>query len=151
MKYYKIGSRKYANTKHTDYNDEWISYEGFNFSEAWKALLEEKSNYESYSTKNEKELFEILAEVYDLPDDIDISDEDEIINALCDCCGCDDFSNCNNIYQAVRKITEKSQKEFAQMLKIPYDTWQKWELEKTKCPAYVTDLIIYKLMNDKNI
>lgn len=150
MKYYKIGSRKYVNAKHTDYNNEWISYEGFDFSKAWKALLEEKSNYESYLTKNEKELFEVLAEVYDLPDDIDTSDKDEVINALCDCCGYDDFSNCN-IYQAVRTIANKSQKEFAQILKIPYDTWQKWELEKTKCPTYVTNLIVYKLMNEKII
>jgi hypothetical protein len=150
VKYYKIGSRKYVNANHTDYNDEWISYEGFDFSEAWKALQEEKANYECYSTRNEKDLFEVLAEVYDLPDGIDTSDEDEVINALCDCCGCDDMSNCN-IYQAVRNIANKSQKEFAQILKIPYDTWQKWELEKTKCPTYVTDLIIYKLMNEKII
>lgn len=150
MKYYKIGSRKYTNPKHTDYNDEWTSYEGFDFWKAWKALQEEKANYECHLTKKEKELFEVLAEVYDLPDDIDTSDKDEVINALCDCCGYDDFSSCN-IYQAVRTITNKSQKEFAQILKIPYDTWQKWELEKTKCPTYVTDLIIYKLMNEKII
>ena len=150
MKYYKVGTRKFTNPKHTDYNDEWISYEGFDFCKAWKTLKEEKANYECHLTKKEKELFEILAEVYDLPDDIDTSDEDEVINALCDCCGYDDFSSCN-IYQAVRTITNKSQKEFAQILKIPYDTWQKWELEKTKCPTYVTDLIIYKLMNEKII
>lgn len=90
MKYYIVGTRKYTNEKHTDLTDEWTTYQGFDYEEAKKALAEEKSNYECYSTKQEKVMYEVFGEVYELPDDLDTSDEDAVTDALCDCC-CDDF------------------------------------------------------------
>jgi hypothetical protein len=90
MKYYIVGTRKY-NTNHTDFTDEWTSYSGFDYEEAKKALAEEQSNYECYSTKQEKATHEVFGEVYELPDDIDTTDKDAITDALCECCCCDDF------------------------------------------------------------
>lgn len=90
MKYYIVGTRKY-NAKHTDFTDEWTAYQGFDYEEAKKALAEEKSNYECYSTKQEKATHEVFGEVYELPDDLDTTDKDAVTDALCDCCCCDDF------------------------------------------------------------
>ena len=60
MKYYVIGTRKYSNEKHTDFTDEWTSYSGFDYEEARKALAEEQSKYECYSTKYEKATHEVF-------------------------------------------------------------------------------------------
>lgn len=92
MKYYVVGTRKFVNEKKTDFTDEWASYQGFDYEEAKKALAKEKSNYECYSTKQEKATQDVFGEVYELPDDLDTTDEDAIIGALCECCCCDDFA-----------------------------------------------------------
>lgn len=47
--------------------------------------------YDSYLTETEKKRSYVEARIYDIPDDTDVSDEDELNNALIDCCGYDTF------------------------------------------------------------
>ena len=73
----------------TKTGDEWTEYEGFDRAKALEALEEAKWNFEKYSTAKEKENEYVECKVYDIPDDIDINDKNEIINAICDCTGYD--------------------------------------------------------------
>jgi putative transcriptional regulator len=51
----------------------------------------------------------------------------------------------------MRKQTGLSQAKFGALLHIPYRTLQDWEYGKSHCPDYVTELIEYKLKNEKLI
>ena len=53
--------------------------------------------------------------------------------------------------QEMRKQTELSQAKFGKLLNIPLRTIQSWELGERSCPDYVTELIEYKLKNEKLI
>lgn len=46
-----------------------------------------------------------------------------------------------------RDLLQMTQVEFSQYLKIPYRTYQNWEVGIRKCPDYVIDMIVYKLEN----
>lgn len=168
MKYYVIGTRKYTNEKHTDFTDEWTAYQGFDYEEAKKALAEEQSNIHSYSTKQEKATHEVFGEVYDLPDDLNTSDEDEIINALCDCCCCDDFEQLKlkkppeRVALGVLKIEKYSKKlidalnneielkditinEIVERSKLDFDTVQSY-LSYVRSPSYSNACVLYKVI-----
>ena len=69
--------------------DEWTEYEGVDRAKALEALEEAKWKLEKYSTAKEKENQYVECRVYDIPNDIDINDENEITNAICDCTGYD--------------------------------------------------------------
>lgn len=49
----------------------------------------------------------------------------------------------------MRKQTGLSQAKFGELLNIPHRTLQDWEYDKSRCPEYVTELIEYKLKNEK--
>ncbi len=51
----------------------------------------------------------------------------------------------------MRKQTGLSQAKFGELLNIPLRTIQDWEYSKRHCPEYVTELIEYKLKNEKLI
>ena len=78
-KYYEVGIRE------KKYGDDHTSYMGLDYDKAIEALEEEAHNY-VYYTKEEKANCEIVGKVYDLPDSIDISDEDEIFDYLYNQC-----------------------------------------------------------------
>lgn len=83
MKFYEVV------TARKDGYDEWTEYEGFDREKALKALEDAKWAFEKYSTTKEKENQYVECRVYELPDDIDINDKDEITNAICECTGYD--------------------------------------------------------------
>ncbi len=89
MKYYQVGSTKYAKL-HTEDGDEFLSYEGISLEEAKKALEDEKYAFEKLHNYDKKRTV-VWGRVYDIPDDTDITDENELINALCECIGYDDL------------------------------------------------------------
>lgn len=50
--------------------------------------------------------------------------------------------------EIVRRRYGLSRKELSTLLNVPYSTLTRWELETSKCPDYVEDLIIYKVVNE---
>ena len=51
----------------------------------------------------------------------------------------------------LRQATGMSQQKFGNYLNIPLRTIQSWELGERKCPAYLLELIAYKLENENLI
>ena len=51
----------------------------------------------------------------------------------------------------IRRVTGLSQQKFGDLLHIPLRTVQDWEREVRQCPAYVAELIAYRVMNDPTI
>lgn len=49
----------------------------------------------------------------------------------------------------LRISTSMTQKEFSEYLNIPVRTMQDWEQERRTPPAYVTELIEYKIKKEK--
>ena len=84
MKYYSIGVRETTGCCPQGYT----AYSGFDYDEAKKAYEKEKYNFEHNYTDSEKANNEVFAMCYTLPDDIDITDEDEVTNAVRDCICC---------------------------------------------------------------
>lgn len=48
----------------------------------------------------------------------------------------------------IRKRTGLSQSQFCAALHIPLKTLQNWEIGRTACPPYVTELIDYRVRHD---
>lgn len=48
----------------------------------------------------------------------------------------------------LREQAKLTRKDFSEHFNIPYRTIQDWELGQRKCPAYLLDLIAYKLKNE---
>lgn len=74
MKYYEVAI--------VGKNDEWTYYKGFDLEKATKTY---------YDYKGTEGKDKIEARVYNIPDDTNIEDEDELTNAICDCLGYDPF------------------------------------------------------------
>lgn len=53
------------------------------------------------------------------------------------------------IFKELRQRSGMNMSQFAKYFNIPYRTIQDWEYEKRKCPAYVLDLMQYKLENEQ--
>ncbi len=86
MKIYKVISGQYQmEGSSRTYGDEWVSYLGVDFSAAKRALIEESS-----TTKNNEKYY-TEGRIFEIDDDVDVDDKDELTNALCDCCGFDTF------------------------------------------------------------
>ena len=51
----------------------------------------------------------------------------------------------------IRKIYQMTQKEIAEILDIPLDTWQQWERGRREPPKYMIKLILYTLKYKINI
>ena len=51
----------------------------------------------------------------------------------------------------IRQSTGLSQGKFCDLLNIPTSTLQDWEQGNRQCPAYVAELIAYRVENDKSI
>lgn len=91
MKYYEVtGITLNLNSKGYERGDEECSYMGSNYKKAICACDEALSNWERLDYRDKKESA-IESRIYEIPDDTNISDEDEIINAICDACGYDTF------------------------------------------------------------
>lgn len=74
--------------KNGEIGDGFDKYFGFDFSKALETYENLKSDYERLSEEEKRnETFEL--QVYRIPNDIDLEDENEIINAMCDSTGYD--------------------------------------------------------------
>lgn len=73
-------------------NDEFQSYIGNNLEEAMEAYNNEILEY-SKMTEHDKKLTSIEPRVYAIDDTVDISDSDELNNALIDCIGYNFFAD----------------------------------------------------------
>lgn len=76
--------------------DEYAEYLGADLNEALKAYDDAKTNYDVYLTSSEKTNAEVEARVYEIADNVDIEDTDELTNAIIDCCGYDEFAKSYN-------------------------------------------------------
>lgn len=54
-----------------------------------------------------------------------------------------------NGVQLLREKYQMTRNEFCEYFGIPYRTIQDWELGNRKCPAYLLDLMQYKLDREK--
>lgn len=54
-----------------------------------------------------------------------------------------------NGVQLLREKYRMTRNEFCEYFGIPYRTLQDWELGNRKCPAYLLDLMQYKLSREK--
>ena len=79
MKYYIVETEKLNNKGEAI--DTWGHYQGFNFSEAKKAKATEERIIELYSPNKG---YVVVGKIYELPDDIDPTDPDAIIEAICE-------------------------------------------------------------------
>ena len=52
-------------------------------------------------------------------------------------------------FKELREASGMNKADFAKFFNIPYRTIQNWESELRECPAYLLDLMQYKLMNEK--
>lgn len=83
MKYYEI-----VTIRGLDEDTEW---KGFDLEEALKQKADALVYFERRFTASEKKKNSVDFRVYDLPDDIDINDEDAVFDAVSDCIGYDNF------------------------------------------------------------
>lgn len=51
-------------------------------------------------------------------------------------------------FKEIRQQSGMNKTQFAEYFNIPYRTIQNWEAGVRQCPAYVLDLIKYKLNNE---
>lgn len=121
MKYYTATSTTKNGT-----GDEFDTYAGLDKE---KAIDAAKRDW-IHLTDREKRSTIIEVREYDLPDDIDINDEDELVNAMCDCCGYNPIIEFD--YNFSKKLREQldlsnlSQSEFSKKLGIPLRTFENW-------------------------
>lgn len=113
--------------------DEFDTYAG---TDKEKALDAAKSDW-NHLTNREKQNNFVEVREYDLPDDIDLDDRYELVNALCDCCGYDRVIEFD--YDFSRKLgvefhaSDLSLLEFSERLGVPVETFETW-LEGIRVP-----------------
>lgn len=91
MKYYEVAEITLnLNSKGYETGDEESSYMGPDYKKAICVCDEALSNWERLDYRDKKESA-IEGRIYEIPDDTDINDKDEIINAICDACEYDTF------------------------------------------------------------
>ena len=56
-----------------------------------------------------------------------------------------------NPIRSLRAETGLSQVAFGAVLNIPRRTLQSWEMGERECPAYVIDLIAYRIRHDRKL
>ena len=61
------------------------------------------------------------------------------------------MTDATNPIRAIRAGTGLSQVAFGAALNIPRRTLQSWEMGERECPAYVIDLIAYRVQHDNSI
>ena len=91
MEYYEVVDITLnLNSKGNEMGDGDDLYMGTDYKKALCACEEALYNW-GRSDRRDQKKSAIEGRIYDIPDDTDINDEDEIINAICDACGYDTF------------------------------------------------------------
>lgn len=54
-------------------------------------------------------------------------------------------------FKELRRLSGMSLKQFSDYFSIPYRTIQNWDAEVRQCPAYLLELMLYKLKNENHI
>lgn len=70
--------------------DEYQSYLGFDFDSALTAKSKALDDYDRLSDYDKKRCI-VECRVYNVPDDVNVNDEDDITEAICECIGYDEF------------------------------------------------------------
>jgi hypothetical protein len=89
MKYYQIGTTSFTNAN-TEDGDEYVSYAGISLADALEALENEKHAFKSLHEYDKKRT-RVWGRIYDIPDETDINDEDEVLNAIIEAIGYDEL------------------------------------------------------------
>ena len=87
MKLYEVTTISIRNNG--EYGDEYQTFLGFDFEKALAAKKEALDSFDRLSSYDKKSTT-VECRVYEI-DEIDTTDEDEIINAMCECGGYDLF------------------------------------------------------------
>lgn len=126
--------------------DEFTSYEGFNREEAFQSYLNEELDYEKL-TKYDQKRYRVFGKVWKLPEDINTTDKDEIVNAICDCIGYDDVEDYIYSYRIRQARLKKgmSQREFADRIGMPLRTLENWEAGIRQPSPWVARLILKEI------
>ena len=74
-----------------DMTEEDIVYLGTDFEAAKEAKERVTYNNNNYLTASEICRSYVAARIYEISDDIDLSDKNKVLDAICECCGCDTF------------------------------------------------------------
>lgn len=51
-------------------------------------------------------------------------------------------------FSELRQLSKMTRRQFCEYFHIPYRTIQDWELGNRKCPAYLIELMAYKLSKE---
>lgn len=71
--------------------EEDVVYFGTDFKAAKEAKQRLIEHNDAYLTKREKEVQFVEARIYEISDDVDLSDDEAVIDAICECGGYDTF------------------------------------------------------------
>lgn len=99
-------------------------------------------------SKFDKEHSLVEVRVYEISDDTDINDEDDVVDALCDCFGYDVIASYSFGFQ--ERLREEvdysnlSQKAFAEKLGVPLRTLEAWLAGARTPNAFTKNAIIEK-------
>lgn len=90
MKMYEVTTVELNHTKN-DIIGEYPFYFGPDFEAAKKAKEDLIAQNEGHLTPREKERNYVEARIYEISDEVDLSDDEAVIDAICECGGYDTF------------------------------------------------------------
>ena len=126
--------------------DEYRNYIGTDPNAAINTAKDEWCRMSRYDREHNR----IEVRVWDMPDDIDLDDEDAVADVMIDAAGFDELEWRDEYsIKAIRESLNLSQSEFANRFNIPLATVQNWEQGRRKCPEYILDLINFRAQNDE--
>ena len=98
MKLYEVvDGRRYTDIyeavygRHHTATEEDVIYRGTDFEAAKEAKEEVTYHSNNYLTASEICRAYVGARIYEISDDVDLSDKFAALDAICECCGCDTF------------------------------------------------------------
>ena len=90
MKLYEVTTVELNHDKN-DIRGEYQYYFGPDFEAAKQAKADLITSNENHLTPREKEVQFVEARIYEISDDVDWSDDEAVIDAICECGGYDTF------------------------------------------------------------
>lgn len=138
--YFEIGT---ADLKpNGEWGDEYTAYNGFNKVKAFEAWQEQLSLYGA----NGK--CEVFGKVYDVPDDLNEDDIDEILEyVMNNCIGWNPIDDIvgNLLVREARIRNGLTQAQTAELIGMPLRTLENWETDKRTPALWVAKLVIDKI------
>lgn len=141
-KYYEIGTADLRTNG--EWGDEHTAYMGFNKAEAFKVWQEQLSLYEG----NDK--YEVFGKVYDVSDELDENDIDEVLDyVMNECIGWNPINDIvgNFLVREARIRNGLTQAQTAELIGMPLRTLENWETDKRTPALWIANLVIDKIEN----